>query len=140
MLLSAGPSASCKASIVGEHKEVWGGRLDLGNLAIGPQEAASDHPTDPYAPAADQPLDRPLLRRIQQPLLVWLAATLAADQTRLAVGVKALADVEHTGLAEPDLSSDRRIAHTVLAQANHLSPSVLLARRSQLGHVHVLHI
>src|SRR4051794_9442974 len=125
---------------VGEHKEVWGGRLDLGNLAIGPQEAACDHPTDPYAPAADQPLDRPLLRRIQQPLLVWLAATLAADQTLLAFGVKALADVEHTGLAEPDLSSDRRITHAVLAQANHLSPSLLLGRRSQLAHVHVLHI
>ena len=90
--------------------------------------------------AADQPLDRPLLRRIQQPLLIRLAATLAAGQALLALGSEALADVEHPGLAEPDLGSNRRVAHATLAQANHLSPSLLLGRRSQLAHVHVLHI
>ena len=56
-----------------------------------------------------------------------------ARQTRVAVSGDALADIEHAGSAEPDLVGDGLISHAPLAQADDLTPTFLLGRRTSLG-------
>jgi hypothetical protein len=66
--------------------------------------------------AADQPLHLGFLGRIQQALLVRLAAARLARQALRTLGREPLAYVEHPGPAQPDLLGDRPVGQPALAK------------------------
>jgi hypothetical protein len=82
--------------------------------------------------APDQVAGLRLLLGIEEPAMPRLGPARAGLQPgRAPLGV-ALADIEHPGRAQPDLSRDRIVGHAGLAQADHLPPAFLWAAAGSL--------